>query len=58
MWGKHLMKLLEFKNITDIDKALKSEKHCRDYYEWLRWEGKVDCAHCGAELPIRIRWNV
>lgn len=44
------MKLLEFKNLTDIDKALKSEKHCRDYYEFLRWgSGAICCAHCGGE---------
>jgi transposase-like protein len=44
-----MIELFQFKNLLDIDKALKDERTCRDQFESLRWDGLPTCPHCQSE---------
>jgi transposase-like protein len=43
----------DFKNLTDLDKFFKDEKTCKNYYEQMRWGGKVICPFCKCEKVYR-----
>lgn len=47
--------MIEFKNLSDIDKQLKDEKTCRAYYEQIRWNGVVVCPHCNSEKIYTLK---
>lgn len=47
--------MIEFKNLSDIDKQLKDEKTCRAYYEQIRWNGVVVCPHCNSEKVYTLK---
>jgi transposase-like protein len=52
-----MKKLIEFKNLRDLEKSLKNEKTCRAFFEQTRWEGQVACPHCGGAKIYTLKPN-
>jgi transposase-like protein len=51
--GFKKVKPTEFNNLMDVVKQFPTEKHCREYFEKLRWpDGKIVCQKCGSSEKI------
>ncbi|MBS1773296.1 MAG: IS1595 family transposase [Bacteroidetes bacterium] len=43
----------QFKTLPQLFDFFKDEQTCTEYWEQIRWNGKVTCTHCGAENPYK-----
>lgn len=45
--------LADFKTLPQLFDFFKDEQDCMSYWEHIRWNGNVTCAHCNAENPYK-----
>lgn len=43
----------QFKTLPQLFDFFKDEQSCMSYWEQIRWNGNITCAHCNAENPYK-----
>ncbi len=46
---------ITFNSLLEMVTKLPTEKHCREYLEHMRWQGKTCCAHCGKNKTYKLK---
>ena len=49
-----MIQLTECKNLKEVMAQLGDESECRAYMEQMRWNGNVNCPHCGEHKPYKL----
>lgn len=49
-----MIQLTNCKNLKEVMAQLGDESKCREYMEFMRWNGDVKCPHCGEHKPYKL----
>lgn len=50
-----MIQLTNCKNLKEVTAQLGDETKCREYMEFMRWNGNPICPHCGEHKPYRLK---